>query len=150
MFLAAKDQTTYMATAAGTESTHGSSSLASRAKKYGTAGAVLVEGLYRGVNSAPNTVARLIIDDNDATALKWRNAFIETGNDQAGTSCAAHATAAPAEQVCTALIGAGFRADAAYATCTTPAVAAAAVVPAGALALTAAGLATGLAAAFLF
>lgn len=149
MFLAAKDQTEFMATAAGTDSTHGTSSLASRAKKYGTAGAVLVEGLYRGTNSAPNTVARLLIDDGDAN-LAFRTAFLETNNDQAATSCKAHATAAPAEQVCTALVGSGFVAGASYATCTTPAVAAAAVTPTGALALTAAGLAAAASLAALF
>lgn len=77
LFLAAKDQTTWLATATGTDSAHGTSSLASRAAKYGTSGSALVEGIYRGVNSATNTVARLLIDDNDSTAA-FRGAFAES------------------------------------------------------------------------
>lgn len=121
LFLAAKDQTTYLATAADVASAHGDSTLASRGEKYGTAGAVLVEGIYKGTNTAALTVARLLIDDGDATNLAFRTAFVSADTDQAGAACATHTDT---EKVCTVLLGAGFAASAAYEACTTPAVAA--------------------------
>jgi len=139
LFLAAKDQTTYLATAADVASAHGDSTLASRGEKYGVAGAVLVEGIYKGLNSATNTVARLLIDDGDATNLAFRSNFVKADVDQAGAACADHTDK---EKVCTVLLGAGFAASAAYEACTTPAVAAAATVPtSGAVALATAGAA---------
>jgi len=140
LFLAAKDQTTYLATAADVASAHGDSTLATRAEKYGTAGASLAEGIYKGTNTAKLTVARLLIDDGDATNLAWRTAFLASATDQAGAACATHTDT---EKVCTVLLGAGFAASAAYEACTTPAVAAAATTPtpAGAVALATAGAA---------
>lgn len=146
LFLAAKDQTAYLATAADVASTHGDSTLTSRAAKYGTAGAELAEGIYKGLNTAQLTVARLLIDDGDATALKFRTAFVGATNDQAGAACATHTDK---ERVCTVLVGAGFAAGSAYEACTTPAVAAAATTPAGAQTL-AAGVAAAAALAALF
>jgi hypothetical protein len=114
MFMAAKDQSTYLAGASDVLSTHGDSTSGSRAALYGTAGNVLVEGIYKGSNSAQNTVARLLIDDSDATNLTFRNAAVTDGNAQAGAACGVHSDNS---KVCTVVLGAGYVTATAYASC---------------------------------
>jgi len=145
MFMAAKDQTTYLAGASDILSAHGTSTSGSRAAVYGTAGNVYVEGIYKGNNSAQNVVARLIIDDSDATNLTVRNAMVTSGNAQAGAACGVHSDN---EKVCTIVLGTGYVTSTAYASCTAPAAAAAAPVS-GAMALASAAAAAGTL-AFLF
>jgi hypothetical protein len=145
MFMAAKDQTTYLASASDVLSTHGTSTSGSRAAVYGTAGNTYVEGIYKGSNSAQNVVARLLIDDADATNLTVRNAMVASANAQAGAACGVHSDN---EKVCTIVLGTGYVTSTAYASCTAPAAAAAAPVS-GAMALASAAAAAGTL-AFLF
>lgn len=132
MFMAAKDQSTYLATASNVSSTHGTSTLGSRAATYGTAGNTLVEGIYKGDNTARNTVARLLIDDNDATNLTFRNAAVASANAQAGVACGVHTDN---QKVCTVVIGEGYVTSSEYSGCTTPVAAAVAPAVSGAAAL---------------
>lgn len=122
MFMAAEVQTTYLSTASDTLSTHGTSNLTTRATTYGTVGSTLVEGIYKGNNSAVNTVTKLLIDDADST-LAFRNAFVTESNAQAGVSCATHTSGG---KVCTVLIGAGYSTSSDYSGCVAAVTAAAA------------------------
>jgi hypothetical protein len=123
MFMAAEVQTTYLSTASDVLSTHGTSNLTSRAATYGTAGSTLVEGIYKGDNSAVNTVTKLLIDDLASPTFSFRTAFIADANNQAGVSCATHTSGG---KVCTVLIGAGYSTSSEYSGCVAAVTAAAA------------------------
>lgn len=132
LFMAAKDQTTYLATASSIEADHGDSTVVARMTKYGTATSDAKELSVWGDMNAQGVVVLLAIDDLDSTSA-FQAAMLSTGTKYAGVAAADHASNT---RVTTVNLDSNFVTGSDYTTCVVATVAAAA--PTGAIALAAA------------
>lgn len=132
LFMAAKDQTTYLATASSIEADHGDSTVAARMTKYGAATSDAKELSVWGDMNAQGVVVLLAIDDLDSSSA-FQGAMLNTGTKYAGVASASHASNT---KVTTVNLDSNFVTGSAYTTCVVATVAAAA--PTGAIALAAA------------
>lgn len=132
LFMAAKDQTTYLATASSIEADHGDSTVVARMAKYGTASSDAKELSVWGDMNAQGVVALLAIDDLDSSSA-FQAAMLSTGTKYAGVAAADHASNT---RVTTVNLDSNFVTGSDYTTCVVATVAAAA--PTGAIALAAA------------
>lgn len=130
LFMAAKDQTTFLATASSISSEHGGSTTASRLAKYGTASSDVRELSVWGDMNAQGVVTLLAIDDLDSSS-NFQASMLAAGTKYAGVASAAHASNTMATTVA---LDTNFVTGSAYTTCVVATVAAAAPTGAAALA----------------